>query len=86
MDTDGIRNEMAKVDWQVLNQGSVDEAWSVFNDILYDLRDRFVQMKVLGKYGRRKPVWMSYKAWECVKKKSKVYAKYKDSKHPAYVD
>ena len=29
---------------------------------------------------------MSYKAWKCVKKKSKVYAKYKDSKHPAYVD
>jgi len=26
--------------------------------------------------GRRKPVWMSYKAWKCVKKKSKVYAKY----------
>ena len=29
---------------------------------------------------------MSYKAWKCVKKKSKVYAKYKDSKHPAYVN
>jgi len=29
---------------------------------------------------------MSYKARKCVKKKSKVYAKYKDSKHPAYVD
>jgi len=29
---------------------------------------------------------MSYKAWKCVKKKSKVYAKYKDSKRPAYVD
>ena len=68
MDTDGIRNEMAKVDWQVLNQGSVDEAWSVFKDILYDLRDRFVPVKVLGKYGGRKPVWMSYKAWKCVKK------------------
>ena len=29
---------------------------------------------------------MSYKAWKYVKKKSKVYAKYKDSKRPAYVD
>jgi len=29
---------------------------------------------------------MSYKAWKCVKKKSKIYAKYKDSKHPAYMD
>jgi len=49
----------------VLNQGSVDEAWSVFKDILYDLRDRFVPVKVLGKCGRRKPVWMSYKVWKC---------------------
>ena len=71
----------------MLNQVSVDEAWSVFKDILlYDLRDRFVPVKFLGKYGRRKPVWMSYKAWKCMKKMSKVYAKYKDSKHPAYVD
>lgn len=62
MDTVGIRNEMAKVDWQLLNHGSVDEAWSVFKGILYDLRDRFVPLKVLGKYCRKKPVWMSYKA------------------------
>jgi len=51
----------------------------------YNLRDRFVPLRILGKYGREKPVWMSYKAWKCVKKKNKVYAKYKDSKHPAYV-
>ena len=77
---------MVKVDWQVLNQGSVDEAWNVFKDILYDLRDSFVPLKTFGTSGRRKPVWMSYKSWKCVKKTSKVYAKYKDSKHPAYVD
>jgi len=80
MDTVGIKNEMVKVDWQVLNHGSVDKAWSVFKGILNDLRDRFVPLKVVGKCCRRKPVW------KCVKKKSKVYAKYKDSKHPAYVD
>ena len=72
----------------ILNQGSVDEAWNVFKGILflYDLRDRFVPLRTFGTSGRRKPVWMSYKAWKCVKKKSKVYAKYKGSKHPAYVD
>ena len=85
MDTVGMRVEMAKVDWQILIHGSVDEAWSVFKGILYDLRDRFVPLKVLGKYCKRKPVWMSYRAWKCVNKKNKVYAKYKDSKHPAYV-
>ena len=77
MNTVGIRNEMAKVDWQVLNHGSVDDAWSFLKGILYNLRDRFVPLKVLGKYGRRKPVWMSYKAWKCVKKKNKVYASIK---------
>ena len=59
---------MAKVDWEVLNHGSVDEAWSVFKGILYDLRDRIVLLKMLGNYCRRKPVWMSYKARKCVKK------------------
>ena len=75
IDTVGIKNEMVKVDWQVLNQGSVDEEWNVFKGILYDLRDRFVPLRTFGTSGRRKPVWMSYKAWKCVKKKSKVYAK-----------
>jgi len=69
----------------VLKQGSSDEAWSVFKGILYDVRERLVSLEVLGRYCKRKPVWMSYKAWKCVKKKSKVCAKYKDSKHPAYV-
>jgi len=86
MDTDGMRNEIVKVDWQILNHGTVDEAWGVFKGILDDLHERFIPLKTLGKYYRRKPVWMSYKAWKCMKKKSKVYAKYKDSKHPAYVN
>ena len=34
MDTVGIRNEKAKVDWQVLNHGSVDDAWSFSKGIL----------------------------------------------------
>jgi len=85
MDTDSMRNEMVKVDWQILNHGTVDEAWGVFKGILDNLHERFIPLKTLGKYCRRKPVWMSYKAWKCVKKKSKVYAKYKDNKHPAYV-
>ena len=73
---DGIKNEMVKVDWQVLSHGSVDEAWSAFKYILNNLRDRFIPLKVVGKCCRSKPVWMSYKAWKCVRKKSKVYAKY----------
>ena len=61
MDTAGMRDEMAKVDWQVLNHGSADEARSVLKGILYSVHDHFVPLKILGKYCRRKPVWMSYR-------------------------
>jgi len=47
---------MVKVDWQVLNHSSVDEAWNVFKGILYDLRDHFVPLRNFGTFGRRKPV------------------------------
>ena len=30
MDTDSIKSEMVKVDWEVLSHGSVDEAWRAF--------------------------------------------------------
>jgi len=33
--------------------------------------------------GQRKPIWITKKALKKVKKKRKVYAKYKDRKHPA---
>ena len=40
----------------------------------------------LRKSGRKrsKPKWMSWKAFRLVRRKQKAYAKYKDTKHPAY--
>ena len=33
---------------------------------------------------RRKPMWMSWKASKLVRQKQRLYAKFKNSEHPAY--
>jgi len=39
-------------------------------------------MKKITPNKRKEPVWMSYKALKCVRKKMKIFGKYRDKDHP----
>jgi len=48
------------------------------------LEQQFIPVKTL-KVNRKNPIWMTHKVLRAVSRKRKVYRKYKDANHPAYV-
>jgi len=61
------------------------DCWQKFKDLFLNLEDEYIPMKKIRPNKRKKTVWMSYKALKCVRKKRKVFAKYKDKDHPRAV-
>ena len=78
-----IRSELQVVDWSHLFSNlSVEDCWRVFKGKLQDLEAQYVPKKNVSS-GNRKPIWMTYKAMKAVKRRHKIYRKYKDPEHPA---
>ena len=83
-DYDKIRGELASMDWDELLVGTADECWYCFKEVILDLERRYIPLKKCTGHKRRKPMWMTWKASRLVKKKQRVFAKYKNAEHPAY--
>ena len=81
---DKIRSELACMDWDELLVGSADDCWYYFKEVLLDLERRYVPLKKFTGNKRRKPMWMTWKASRLVKRKQRLFAKYKNAEHPAY--
>ena len=82
MDVHGMKEELSLINWTSVLTGSVDECWERFKSVLLKLRDKFVPASVVKSKGNKVP-WMSYKAAKLVRKKHRVFKKYKDKDHPA---
>ena len=80
---EAIRKEMSTINWEQELVGNVEDCWNYLKNKLYELEQQHVPIKKI-KAGRKKPLWMTYKALKLVKKKNKLYKKYKDKDHPAY--
>jgi len=76
-DFDGMRQELRDMSWSQLGEGSVEDGWSNFKDSLLQLERKYVPNKKLGGSGRHKAVWLTHKALRFIKRRRKVYAKYK---------
>ena len=50
-----------------------------------DLQQKYVPKARVQGEKRRKEIWLTHKAVKMIKRKYKVYRKYKDSKHPACI-
>ena len=70
--------------WDTVMIGSVNECWEKLKLLLTDMQERFIPL-VENTLGRKKAIWMTYKAVECIRRKRQVCRKYKDSKYPACV-
>jgi len=83
-DYDEIRSSLANVDWDTFMSGSVNDSWLRFKDLLHRLIEDHVPLRVsTKKHSVKKPIWMTHKALKLVRKKRKVFTKYKDDHHPA---
>ena len=80
-----LKSELRKIDWNALLQDlTADESWIVFREKLENLKDKFIPVKTSGTR-RKKPLCMTQRAVKTVRKQRKVYRKYKDATHPAYL-
>ena len=81
-----IGNEMVAVDWnRLLDPLSTEEAWAAFKAKIMECEDKYIPWKKRVCNRKSKPVWMTYQAYKAVKKQYRVYAKYKNRNHPAYI-
>jgi len=58
-------------------------SWDNFKGILLDVEQRFIPLKRKCESKRCKPVWMSNEALKSVRRKHKVFQRYKNKDHPA---
>jgi len=85
MDLSGIREELRSSNWDEEMKGNVNESWALFKRRLLDLQQKYVPKARVQGGKRRKEVWLTHKAVKTIKRKYKVYRKYRDSKHPACI-
>jgi len=64
-------------------KGNVNESWALFRRRLLDLQNKYVPKARVQGEKWRKEIWLTHKAVKTIKRKYKVYRKYRDSKHPA---
>ena len=80
-DYNSIRCHLSNIDWDSCMSGSADECWTTLKDLLLYLEEKFVPVKT--GHCKRKPIWMTNRAFKSVRKKLKTFSKYKDKNHPA---
>jgi len=85
MDLNGKREELRSCNWDEDIKGNVNESWALFKRRLLDLHHKYVPIGRVGEEKRRKEIWLMHKAAKTIKRKYKVYTKYRDSKHPACI-
>jgi len=79
-----IREALSTRDWSLVLQGDANAKWRSFITVLKSLESRYVPLRKLNQK-RKKAPWMTYKAMKLVKLKQKLYRKYKNAKHRAYI-
>ena len=83
-DYESINAVLASTNWNEFLDDDTAGCWSKFSNLLHQLEDKFIPVKrISGQNDNKKPMWMTHKAFKCVRKKRKVFRKYKDINHPA---
>ena len=89
-DFDAIKRELQAVDWKkVFSDQIVEQSWLILKDETENLEHKHIPARHQSAK-KDKPIWMAHKALKAVKRRRikrrrRVYNKYRDIKHPAYV-
>ena len=81
MNVTGACEELRLTEWDKVLNGTVNDNWEHFKDILFRIQRNYVPLAKRGTKGKK--MWLTYKSLKCVKSKHRVFKKYKDSRHPA---
>jgi len=84
-DIKAIQRELQSVVWDDLFSGrSTEQCWLAFKKQIESLQWKYIPVK--GRLNKRKKrIWMTNKALRAVRQRRRVYRKYKDASHPAYI-
>ena len=82
-DFEAIRTHLRDTDWKRFLDGNAESMWNEFRALLRHLELKYIPVKSAMK--RKKVIWMTNRAVKLVNKKHKLYQRYKDKTHPAYV-
>ena len=82
-DYTSMRSQLSTMNWDEFMEGDTVTSWHKLNDLLLSLENKFIPMKKCNKDGTNKPVWMTQKALRYVRRKHRVFTKYKNIDHPA---
>jgi len=84
-DMEAIKRELQSVAWDDLFSGlSTEQCWLAFKEQVESLQWKYIPVK--GRLSKsKKPIWMSNKALRAVWHRRRLYRKYKDASHPAYI-
>ena len=79
--TERIKSELKGVDWEEFMEGRTADIWAKFKEMLLRLEEKYVPVTRVKSKG--KAPWITYKALGAVRRKRRVYTRYKDKSHPA---
>ena len=79
-----IREELANIDWDTMLTGSANECWTRFKEELQHLEELHIPLRKRKGSKRKKPIWMTWRASKLVRRKQRLFAKYRDKDHPSY--
>src|SRR5664279_4430911 len=81
-----MRQELGNVDWNAeLQPMPIADCWRIFKQKIQDIEKRYIPIKTSKKSHHRKPMWLTHRAIQSVRRKHRVYKKYKKTDHPAYI-
>jgi len=78
-----IRNKLRSIEWDNFMSHDKLTCWHKLKEFLLRLEEKFIPMRKCSKNGVKKPVWMTQKALRYVKRKHRIFKKYKCKDHPA---
>ena len=82
-DYEAIGQKLQGINWNDYLVGDTEQRWQVFKDLLVQLQRTHIPVKTFRKNAVKKAVWLDRKAVAAVRRKRRVYCKYKDNNHPA---
>jgi len=83
-DYEGMRSELNSVRWEEkMGKLQTEDAWSFLRQLIDSLVQTYVPVRKVRKAGKKKPMWMTHNAVKMVKKKHKIFRKFKTGDHPA---
>ena len=80
-----IKKELRSTVWDFDTDMDVNDLWTTFSNKIEELILKHVPVRKLRSGKHKKALWMTNKAIRAVERKHKIFCRYRDITHPAYI-